>query len=42
MKTEEIQAIENFIIEIDNTKDINNNKKEDLHQQDGRIITKPN
>lgn len=25
MKTEEIQAIENFIIEIDNTKD-NNNK----------------
>lgn len=26
MKTEEIQAIENFIIEIDNTKDNNNNK----------------
>lgn len=25
MKTEEIQAIENFIIEIDNTKDNNNN-----------------
>lgn len=40
MKTEEIQAIENFIIEIDNTKD--NNKKEDLHQQAGRIIIKPN
>lgn len=29
MKTEEIQAIENFIIEIDNTKD-NNNKKFDI------------
>lgn len=28
MKTEEIQAIENFIIEIDNTKD--NNKKLDI------------
>lgn len=28
MKTEEIQAIENFIIEIDNTKD--NNKKFDI------------
>lgn len=29
MKTEEIQAIENFIIEINNTKD-NNNKKFDI------------
>lgn len=30
MKTEEIQAIENFIIEIDNTKDNNNNNKFDI------------
>ena len=38
MKTEEIQAIENFIIEIDNTKD-NNNKKFDISAKKMIIIT---